>query len=97
MKQSPSQNCQVPMSSPAIATQFNCELEKFEIQKSQEDPRLYRGIHLFNGMKVLLISDPATDKSAACLCVETGHMSDPNDLPGLAHFCEHMLFLGMPQ
>lgn len=26
------------------------------------------------------------------LCV--GHMSDPSDLPGLAHFCEHMLFLG---
>ena len=23
-----------------------------------------------------------------------GHMSDPDDLPGLAHFCEHMLFLG---
>ena len=21
-------------------------------------------------------------------------MSDPEDLPGLAHFCEHMLFLG---
>jgi insulysin len=21
-------------------------------------------------------------------------MSDPKDLPGLAHFCEHMLFLG---
>ena len=23
-----------------------------------------------------------------------GHMSDPQELPGLAHFCEHMLFLG---
>ena len=23
-----------------------------------------------------------------------GHMSDPENLPGLAHFCEHMLFLG---
>ncbi len=21
-------------------------------------------------------------------------MSDPDDFPGLAHFCEHMLFLG---
>ena len=21
-------------------------------------------------------------------------MSDPSELPGLAHFCEHMLFLG---
>lgn len=23
-----------------------------------------------------------------------GSLSDPDDLPGLAHFCEHMLFLG---
>lgn len=23
-----------------------------------------------------------------------GYMSDPWELPGLAHFCEHMLFLG---
>ena len=25
---------------------------------------------------------------------DKGHMSDPDDIPGLAHFCEHMLFLG---
>jgi len=24
----------------------------------------------------------------------SGHMLDPDELPGLAHFCEHMLFLG---
>ena len=24
----------------------------------------------------------------------TGHLSDPDDIPGLAHLCEHMLFLG---
>lgn len=23
-----------------------------------------------------------------------GYFSDPEDVPGLAHFCEHMLFLG---
>lgn len=23
-----------------------------------------------------------------------GSLSDPDELPGLAHFCEHMLFLG---
>jgi len=26
--------------------------------------------------------------------VNVGHMCDPEELPGLAHFCEHMLFLG---
>lgn len=65
-----------------------------DIIKSQEDKREYRGLTLANGAKVLLVSDPTTDKSAACLCVEVGHMSDPPDIPGLAHFCEHMLFLG---
>lgn len=66
------------------------------IVKSREDQREYRGLKLNNGMRVLLVSDPTTDKSAACLCVEVGHMSDPADpnIPGLAHFCEHMLFLG---
>lgn len=28
------------------------------------------------------------------LYAHVGYMSDPDDLPGLAHFCEHMLFLG---
>ena len=45
-------------------------------------------------IQVLLVSDETTDKSAAALDVHIGHMSDPVNLPGLAHFCEHMLFLG---
>lgn len=64
------------------------------IVKSQQDNRDYRGLQLANGLKVLLISDPATDKAAAAMTVDVGHMSDPDNLPGLAHFCEHMLFLG---
>jgi len=36
----------------------------------------------------------AAERSAAALDVHVGHFSDPVDLPGLAHFCEHMLFLG---
>lgn len=27
-----------------------------------------------------------------CAQVRVGSMSDPQELPGLAHFCEHMLF-----
>ncbi|KRK02280.1 insulin-degrading enzyme isoform X2 [Drosophila yakuba] len=64
------------------------------IEKSLQDTRDYRGLQLENGLKVLLISDPNTDVSAAALSVQVGHMSDPTNLPGLAHFCEHMLFLG---
>uniref|UniRef100_A0A674F7P2 Nardilysin convertase n=1 Tax=Salmo trutta TaxID=8032 RepID=A0A674F7P2_SALTR len=35
-----------------------------------------------------------TRTSAAALCVGIGSFSDPNDLPGLAHFLEHMVFMG---
>ena len=28
----------------------------------------------------------------ACIQVHVGSLSDPLDTPGLAHFCEHMLF-----
>ncbi|XP_071090018.1 insulin-degrading enzyme-like [Haliotis cracherodii] len=68
--------------------------ENGDILRSAQDKRLYRGLELTNGMKLLLISDSDTDKSAAAMNVNIGHMSDPTDLPGLAHFCEHMLFLG---
>lgn len=64
------------------------------ILKSQQDSKSYRGLLLENGLKVLLISDPTSAKSAACMCIEVGHMSDPSDLPGLAHLMEHVLFLG---
>ncbi|ETE69221.1 Nardilysin, partial [Ophiophagus hannah] len=33
-------------------------------------------------------------QSAAALCIGVGSFSDPNELPGLAHFLEHMVFMG---
>ncbi len=70
-------------------------MEKFhEIIKSPEDQRKYRGLLFENGLKILLISDPTTDQSAAAMDVNVGCMQDPWELQGLAHFCEHMLFLG---
>ncbi len=49
---------------------------------------------LKNGMHVYLISDPGADQSAAGLAVETGSWDDPKEYPGMAHFLEHMLFMG---
>uniref|UniRef100_A0A671YXT7 Nardilysin convertase n=1 Tax=Sparus aurata TaxID=8175 RepID=A0A671YXT7_SPAAU len=34
------------------------------------------------------------DEDDAALCVGVGSFSDPSDLPGLAHFLEHMVFMG---
>ena len=64
------------------------------IVQSRLDKRKYRGLLLKNGLKCLLISDPLTEESAASLDVNVGSMLDPINLPGLAHFCEHMLFMG---
>lgn len=51
-------------------------------------------IQLENGLQALLISDPKTDQSAATITVGAGSWEDPDAYPGIAHFLEHMLFLG---
>lgn len=51
-------------------------------------------IRLENGLEAYLVSDPATDKSSAALTVLVGSWDEPEEYPGLAHFLEHMLFLG---
>ncbi|HOY22119.1 MAG TPA: insulinase family protein [Cellvibrio sp.] len=64
------------------------------INKSENDNRDYRYLTLSNNLRVLLISDPAAEKSAAALNVHVGSHQNPKERPGLAHFLEHMLFLG---
>ncbi len=51
-------------------------------------------LRLANGLKVYLISDKKADKSAAAIGVLVGSWDDPFQYPGMAHFCEHMLFKG---
>ena len=60
------------------------------ILKSQADDRSYRLVTLANKLDILLISDPSTDKSAAAMDVHVGHLVDPEEFAGLAHFCEHL-------
>ncbi|CAF4192863.1 unnamed protein product [Rotaria sordida] len=64
------------------------------IKKSASDSWNYRGLELSNEMLVLLISHPNIDKAAAALDVTIGSLADPRDIPGIAHFLEHMLFMG---
>eukprot|EP00644_Phytophthora_capsici_P007635 jgi/Phyca11/555331/estExt2_Genewise1Plus.C_PHYCAscaffold_720045 len=77
--------------------------------RSPADKKSYRVVTLPNGLEVLLIQSDAssTDDSeeevsndrapplaAACLTVDVGSLADPEGLPGLAHYLEHMIFMG---
>ncbi len=65
-----------------------------EFQKSPNDHREYRAFELENQLQVLVISDPETSRAAASLTVRIGAGDDPPDRAGLAHYLEHMMFLG---
>ncbi|OXG84088.1 insulysin [Cryptococcus neoformans Gb118] len=58
------------------------------------EDRKHKYFTLSNGLEVVVVSDPKADKAAASMDVGVGHLSDPDDLPGCAHFCEHLLFMG---
>ena len=64
------------------------------IEKPDLDERTYRHLVLHNKLQIMLVSDLSCDHAAAALDVNIGSASDPVELPGLAHFLEHMLFLG---
>ncbi|WP_370278408.1 insulinase family protein [Pontibacterium sp.] len=70
------------------------KLAQAGVHKSSTDPREYLTFSLPNQMKVLVISDPNTAKAAASLDVAVGSNANPEGREGLAHFLEHMLFLG---
>ena len=53
-----------------------------------------RTLTMENGLDVLLVSDPDVHRSATALSVGVGYFFDPKEKMGLAHYLEHMLFLG---
>lgn len=63
-------------------------------QKSPNDNNEYRFIELDNGLRAILVSDKNADKAAASMNVAVGSGDDPKEREGIAHFLEHMLFLG---
>ncbi|KAA1171199.1 peptidase M16 [Marinobacter salinexigens] len=62
--------------------------------KSPNDDNNYRFIELGNGLRAVLVSSPGSDKAAVSMNVAVGSGDDPVEREGLAHFLEHMLFLG---
>ncbi|MFY8298777.1 insulinase family protein [Pseudoalteromonas sp. SS15] len=76
----------------ASATNALAPLDKLAV--SPNDQRGYRTLKLENNIEVILVSDPTTEKSAAALNVGVGLLQDPMTQQGMAHYLEHLLFLG---
>jgi coenzyme PQQ biosynthesis probable peptidase PqqF len=49
---------------------------------------------LANGLQLAMLSLPGTAKAAISVRVAAGSHDEPDDYPGMAHFLEHLLFLG---
>ena len=64
------------------------------MRKGGIDERLFRVVELGNRLTAVLVHDPKIQQAAASMDVHVGHFSDPASIPGIAHFTEHMLFLG---
>ncbi|WP_134406452.1 pyrroloquinoline quinone biosynthesis protein PqqF, partial [Pseudomonas aeruginosa] len=60
---------------------------------AQHHPRS-RACVLPNGLRLHLAHDPAASRAAAWLRVAAGSHDEPSAHPGLAHFLEHLSFLG---
>jgi protease-3 len=69
-------------------------VENARIIKSPNDDRQYSAVLLPNGLQAVLVTDPASEVAAVSLAVKVGSYQDPDSQLGLAHYLEHMLFLG---
>jgi insulysin len=85
---------------PAIGQEISIKYEAVEdkaelpILTPALEKRKVAKLKLQNGMNVYLVSDPGVDQSASAVSVKAGAWHDPKEYPGMAHFLEHMLFMG---
>jgi len=83
-------------SSPAMDTAPETAPDQLQLlqEKPKADRRIYQHLVLPNGLEVINIQDNQSTQMAFAMAVRAGSFDNPVELPGLAHFCEHMLFLG---
>ncbi|KAG4068575.1 hypothetical protein HA402_004916 [Bradysia odoriphaga] len=63
--------------------------------QSASDKKSYKLIRLENGLKVLMVKEPnETGLAAVALTVDIGSFKDPPEVQGLAHYLEHLVFMG---
>ncbi|KAK5623448.1 hypothetical protein CRENBAI_014232 [Crenichthys baileyi] len=65
-----------------------------EEEESDEEEDQDRNLIELDKEKAMKMRKTSEKQAAAALCVGVGSFSDPDDLPGLAHFLEHMVFMG---
>lgn len=67
------------------------------LKGGKSDKKQYAILNI-DGLDILLISNRdvsgSEKKSAAAMAVEVGSFNDPEEVEGLSHFLEHMLFMG---
>lgn len=78
---------------PAQAHEHTHYQDLVEMRRSQ-DHRSYKTIKLENGLEVSLVQDTRNKNAFASMNVGVGSLAEPQDQRGLAHFLEHLLFLG---
>jgi len=83
-----------PASPRLFASMAPIERVTDKLEKPALDDRSYRVIRLPNKLEALLVHDPDTDKASAAVNVNVGSFSDADDMPGMAHAVEHLLFMG---
>ena len=83
--------------SSVVLSSVTEDWSNIQIMKPPLDDREYFAYKLDNDLRVILCSDPTSNEAGAAMDVHVGACSDPKNIPGLAHFNEHMLFLGTKQ
>lgn len=68
--------------------------QDFILPDAEKETRTFRALKLNNDLLVMIVSDNSTDRAGYSISVNSGSMVERDDLNGLAHFLEHMLFLG---
>lgn len=84
----------VSLSFSSFAYEIIKDTSTIEILTPSFELRKTAKLKLDNGLEAYLISDPLLKESGAALAVEVGSWNDPVEYPGMAHFLEHMLFMG---
>ncbi|CUG89240.1 peptidase, putative [Bodo saltans] len=75
-------------------TEAPLDIKRFDLVVPSVVTKPHHGFVFPNGAKALVVEDSACQLAAAAVTVRVGSNQDPVNVPGLAHFCEHMLFMG---